>query len=119
MSSDTDGMLTRQQLQNNLVRAAMIRSLLSLGSMLPCMLLWGALPAAAQNGVTSIVAIFGGPLLVSWIVTKTLCRRLVRCPRCSGSLWETGNGRFKPRRMQLRPKVTGCPHCGTEFSAAG
>jgi hypothetical protein len=97
-------MLTRQELENKLVRVTMLRSLITLGSILPTLLIASALPVA-QNQWIAPVCFFGTPMLVDWIVTKTLCRRMIRCPACSGSLWESGNGAFKPRKVKLRRDV--------------
>jgi hypothetical protein len=102
-------------LRKQLVRAAQARSIITLGSLLVAIGLWGTLPAIAQNGWTIFAAIFGVPGLVAVATTQWVCRRMVRCPTCGGDLWQVGTGHFKPRQIAIKDGVDCCPHCACPF----
>jgi NhaP-type Na+/H+ or K+/H+ antiporter len=106
--------INRSDLHRRLARVAQLRSVLTMLSALGTMILLGAiLPGVPQNAAVLVVLVyFGVPLLVCWIVTVLICRRLVTCPYCPNSLWSCGSGNFKPRRMKVRDEVSRCPHCG-------
>lgn len=104
--------ISRDWLCKKLVRTAQVRSVITLSSSLVAMCSWGYLPVALKNGWTAMGAVFGVPLLVCWISTIALCRRMVKCPVCGESLWQMGSGSFKPRRMIIKANVDSCPHCG-------
>lgn len=109
--------IDRDWLYRKLIRWAQVRSLVTMASVFPALLL-GTLAANAPGvppeiGVAvAIAALFGSPLLVSWIFTTLVCKKRVRCPNCGGSLWDCGTGNFKPRRLKIRDDATACPHCG-------
>jgi hypothetical protein len=102
------------QLYQKLVRATQVRAVITLASAPVAILAWTLIPGI-QNQVTVLVALFGVPLFVGWLTTMLLCRRMVRCPVCSQSLWEVGTGNFKARRVRIKDNVTCCPHCGAEI----
>jgi hypothetical protein len=109
--------IDRNWLYWKLIRGAQVRSLVTMASIFPCLVLM-ALAANAPGvpqqvgAVAAILIFFGCPLLVSWIFTTLVCKKRVRCPNCDGSLWECGTGNFKPRRLRIRDDATACPHCG-------
>jgi hypothetical protein len=108
------GSMTKEQLQKKLARASQVRVLLTLSAFVANIYLLQFVPARIQ-AVTFAVTFFGVPLMACWLVTATLCRRMVSCPFCGGSLWNMGNGAFKVRRVRIRPHVNTCPNCGTEL----
>lgn len=105
--------ISRSVLYEKLARAAQVRSVLTLLSAFGALCLLAAVPGVPQDA-TAIAAVlfFGVPLLVCWIVTVQICRRMVTCPYCTTSLWSCGSGNFKPRRMKIRDEVSRCPNCG-------
>ena len=118
MTDDHPKLIRRGELLGKLARAAQVRSVLSLLSAFPAVLVAGLLTAALQNngpndavGVLALMAFFGVPFGVSMLLTKYYCRRAVVCPCCQASLWDCGTGNFKPRRMRIRADATACPHC--------
>lgn len=100
------------------MRAAQVRSTITLVSYVLTLLVMAAIPGMAQNAnaLLIIVVYFGVPLVVSWIVTVHLCKKMVLCPACGDSLWACGTGNFKPRRMKIRDGVSSCPHCGVPIA---
>jgi hypothetical protein len=110
--------ISRPWLRKRLVRAAQARSLITLAAV-PFVIVLSALlwPLGPEDvmGTIFMFAVFLVPMLVCWIVTVKLCRTLVTCPLCQGSLWECGSGDFKPRKMRLRTDIDRCPHCGAKF----
>lgn len=106
----------RRELQRQLVRVAMVRSLITLPSMFLGFWFMAEFVKLRPNSPLAIVPVFGIPLVVCWIVTVTYCRRRPKCPACGGGLWALGTGNFKPRRMRVRDDATECPHCGTPIA---
>ena len=104
--------ISSEYLHRKLVRAAQARAVITLLSSIPTLFLLSMIPVADGMKWILLVAFFGAYFVVSWVLTATLCRRMVPCPHCQGSLWECGSGNFKARRMRIRKDVRGCPHCG-------
>jgi len=101
----------------NLARAAQVRSCVTMVSSLPlAAIVMSAIPPGPWRAEESIVAFFGGVLVIGALMTKFYCRRAVTCPVCGASLWDCGTGNFKPRRMRLRADVHAGPNCGTPIS---
>ena len=109
--------ILRHDLRRQLARAAQVRSLVSMFSMFPSLLVFGVFGPILHNetaqAIGALLAIFGVPLLVSSLLTRFYCRDAVRCPGCGCSLWDCGTGNFKPRRMRVRDAVRECPGCQT------
>lgn len=104
--------IQRYELLKKLVRAAQVRSIVTMLSVLPSLLIVGAfLGESLDKGVWPLVAVFGGPTIVGWLMTKFYCHPAVICPSCGHGLWECGTGNFKPRRMKIREGVRECPSC--------
>ena len=82
-----------------------------MASVLPSLLAAGFLVPYAGQWAIIIVFVVGE--LVSWVVTKRMCRAMVTCPDCGQSLWDVGTGNFKARRMRIRDDIQACPHCGS------
>jgi hypothetical protein len=110
--NDSQEPIRRDQLWWKLVRAAQVRSLVTMLSFLPLLLAGAVVAERLQMGVLFPVTALGGSFLVSWLMTRYYCRRVVTCPRCGASLWDCGTGNFKPRRMRIRDRVRECPNCG-------
>ena len=105
--------ISRSTLHKKLVRAAQARSAITLASAIVSLFVMAAIPGMAQNvTMLPVVVYFGVLFVVSWIATVVLCKKMVVCPACGGSLWMCGTGNFKPRRMKVKDGVNGCPHCG-------
>ena len=105
-------MISRSDLQRSLVRAAVVRSLISLVFFTVYLLCLAAtLPPTVARSGWMLVWLFGPPSVIVWLITKTLCRTMVVCPACGKSLWRCGTGNFKPRRMRVRDDAKSCPHC--------
>jgi hypothetical protein len=109
--------ISKSKLHWQLVYAAMVRSAVTMLSGLAIFFIAGliAFLLPLDDGTKAAIGLgsfIGGFLLVSWLMTKYYCRRAVRCPRCSESLWDCGTGNFKPRRMKVRDDVRECPNCG-------
>ena len=109
--------ISRLSLHKKLAKAAQARSVITLASAIVTLFVMAAIPGMANNAsVLPVIVFFGVPLLVSWIVTVLLCKRMVVCPACGGSLWACGSGNFKPRRMKVKDGVNCCPHCRTPIT---
>jgi hypothetical protein len=109
--------ISRSDLHKRLVIAAVVRSLLTMLSSFATFFLVAAISLILdipQNvaQVIFVVVFISFPLVICWIVSVQICRRMVRCPCCAKSLWSCGNGAFKPRRMRLKDDAFACPHCG-------
>lgn len=104
--------ISRLTLHNKLVRAAQALAVITLASLIVVLFVMAAFPGKGQNAPLLPLVVFGVPLVVSWIVTVFLRKRMVVCPACGGSLWMCGTGNFKPRRMKVKNSDSGCPHCG-------
>jgi hypothetical protein len=102
--------ISRYQLQRSLVRAAMVRSAVTMLCAVPTMAIAGGLQPWIGEG-PAVLIFFGGFLVCSWLMTKYHCKRAVTCPHCGGSLWDCGTDNFKPRRMKIRDGITECPNC--------
>jgi len=109
-------MISQKWLLKRLIRTAQLWSLLTMASVVVFGVIAGLAPLP-EGGKVAIL--FGGPLLLSSWLEKTMCRKMVTCPDCGGSLWELGTGNFKPRRMKLKPGIKECPHCQTRILSAG
>lgn len=110
--------INRRHLESLLVRAAMVRSAITLSAVVAAVIVAALLSTYFKiqlHPSALIFVFFGIPLVVSWLTTLLICRRMVACARCRGSLWESGSGNFKPRRMRLRDDAHGCPRCGIPF----
>jgi hypothetical protein len=70
------------------------------------------MPRTASTVIVGLAALVGVPLFVAWLVTDVLCKRVVECPACKGSLWEIGTGSYMPQQMKIKEDVNSCPHCG-------
>lgn len=112
--------INRQDLQWQLVKTAMFKSLAVMGFALAIgfgfALILPLLEAAIGKDwgmVLFLAAFFGLPLLLDTVLSRTFCRNRVRCPFCQASLWTCGTGNFKPRRMKVRADVHACPNCQT------
>ena len=112
--------ILREELHEKLVRAAQVRSVSTMLSVIPTIAVaFGAPLLLAQLGAPAVVTeiifiplLFGPPLIVCWILTERYCKPAASCPHCEGSLWACGSGNFKPRRMNVRYDAKACPHCG-------
>lgn len=113
--------ISRHNLHRQLVWAAMVRSAVTLVSMVPCIvavmpiafLLREVLPGRDElTGFIAFGCLIGANLGVMGLMTRFYCHRAVRCPHCGGSLWSLGTGNFKPRRMRVRVDSRACPQCG-------
>lgn len=109
--------IRREDLLHRLRVAALVRSVITLFVGMPVGLLIAMLMPAGlrQSAWTLMACLFGTPLVVGWLITTTICKRMVRCPTCSESLWACGTGNFKPRRMKVRANAHCCPHCGASI----
>jgi len=93
--------ISKRWLLVQLAKAAQVRSLVTLSSMLPLLACIGYFfPARSldQLGPFILIPVFGPPMIVAWLLTCNYCRKAVVCPFCGGSLWSCGSGNFKPRR---------------------
>jgi hypothetical protein len=105
--------ISKSHVRKSLEWAALTRTLIIVGTaiiVLAIVIL--ALPRTTASYVAGGIALVGLPLFVAWIVTDVLCRRVVECPACKGSLWDIGTGGFTPGGMKIKEDVTNCPHCG-------
>lgn len=73
--------ISRSDLQRQLRRAALVRGIVTLAVVPIVLILMPLLPASIFQSGWVLVAFFGPPLLISAIVTQTMCRSMVRCPR--------------------------------------
>lgn len=112
-SPPPEGVIWRVDLLQQLVRAAQIRSIVTMMVSLPAVLL--VIGLAAIPPLATIATIFGISLTVAFALTQLLCRPMVKCPHCGRSLWKLGTGNFKPRRMRIRSGATGCSGCGARL----
>ena len=104
--------IRKDDLRKKLVRAAQVRSVVTMLSVVLSLLLAGELfGESIRVSPVPLIVIFGGPALVGWLMTVFYCQRTVLCPRCGQSLWNCGTGNFKPRRMKVREDVVECPSC--------
>jgi hypothetical protein len=104
--------IQKPELLKELVRAAVVRSIMTLLSVLPFLGIAGAVFGDRQGeGIGPMLVVVGGPMGVAWLVTRFYCRGAVSCPHCGASLWDCGTGNFKPRRMKVRDEVRACPNC--------
>lgn len=109
--------IRRDELWWKLARAAQVRSRVTMVSSLPlAAIVMSVISPGPWRAEESIVAFFGGFLVIGALMTKFYCRRAVTCPVCGASPWDCGTGNFKPRRMRLRTDVHACPNCGTPIS---
>lgn len=110
--------ISKRSLHKRLVRAAQARALISMASVIPAIVILSLIPAAVANAGPwlGLIAFFGVPGVVSWMTTILLCKRMVLCPACRGSLWACGTGNFKARRMRVKDGVDCCPHCKTPIA---
>ena len=115
--------ISRQTLLYRLRRAAMVRSIITMLSMLPILLVLGILlrilgepQGAGGLMVLYFVLCFGGPAIVSGLITHFYCRREVTCPYCGNSLWSCGTGNFKPRKMRIRRDAQECSRCHAKLT---
>ena len=104
--------ISRIALHKQLALAAMVRSILTMLSAVGLLFLLAATGVLRDFAHLSVILFFGAPMIVCWILTVLICRRMVTCPGCMNSLWSCGNGRFKPRKMKIRTEIARCPHCG-------
>lgn len=119
--NSSSNLIVREELHQKLARAAQVRSVLTMLSVIPAWpIAFGVVVLLAQLGAPAFVIntlfiglIFGAPLVVARILTDRYCKTAVPCPFCKGSLWACGSGNFKPRRMKVRYDAKECPHCGT------
>jgi hypothetical protein len=110
--------ISRAWLQRRLGVAALIRSWITLPSALGVVYLLSLFPGIDRDRFVCLIVFlfFSIPMLIGWLVTVCICRRMVKCPYCRHSLWECGTGNFKPRRMKVRDDVQQCPNCGVPFA---
>ena len=107
--------ISREDLLQQLIRAAQFRSRVTLLAAIPLLIVAFAVDAYLIGAFPFVFFIlyFGGFVFVSWLLTKYHCRTAVKCPRCGFSLWNCGTGNFKPRQMQVRQGIEECPNCRT------
>src|SRR4051794_39123836 len=111
-----NGSISRSDLYKRVVRAAQVRSGITLLSAIACLVATAVIHGLAQlpdlgTAIVFLGMFFGLPMVISRIVTERVCKRMVTCPVCGSSLWCCGTGNFKPRRMRIRDGVTQCPYC--------
>ena len=111
-----DNLIPRPELLRKLQRAAHVRSLVTMLSVLPILFVGFAVFGDALGHGGMAVIFFAGPLVVSALLTQVYCKRAVICPHCGGSLWHCGTGNFKPRRMKIRNDVEGCSRCHAKLA---
>lgn len=112
----TNEPISREELLNQLIRAAQFRSIVTMLVAIPLAVTALAFVAFLVPRFAFVffpIYYFGGCGFVSWMLTKYHCRPAVACPRCGTSLWDCGTGNFKPRRMKVRNNVDECPNCRT------
>jgi len=70
---------------------------------------------ALPKGVGGVAMILGSALLLglaTHALDRLLWSKMVRCPKCGGSLWSIITPGIKARRTKVREDAAGCPHCG-------
>jgi hypothetical protein len=106
--------IRKNDLRQDLVRAAQVRAGVSMLAMLVSLVVGGAiLPKAAGDSPLVLLAVFGPFVLICWLMTVCYCRPKVICPYCLHSLWDCGTGNFKPGRIKVRKDAGECPGCGS------
>lgn len=106
--------IRKNDLRQDFVRVAKVRARASLLAMLLSLVIAGAiLPKAVIDSPLVLLAVFGPPTLICWLMTACYCRPKVACPYCSHSLWDCGTGNFKPWRIDIRKGDRECPNCGS------
>jgi hypothetical protein len=106
------GAIRQRELLRRLVRAAQIRSVVTMLCMVPGVVV-GGIVMECVGKTAGVLTVFGIPLVISWLLTEFYCKSAVVCPNCGGSLWSCGTGNFKPRNMKLRS--ANCPTCQVFF----
>jgi hypothetical protein len=105
--------ISRSHVRKSLASAAMARTWITVAAAAAVLALVGiTYSTALRYAWAALPALVIVPLLAWWIATTLLCRNVVECPACKGSLWEVGSGGFMPNQVKIKDEVTNCPHCG-------
>ncbi len=105
--------ISKSHVRKSLETAAFARTaLIALSAIAIIVVIALVLPRTATSIIFGVAALVGVPLFVAWLVTDVMCRRVVECPACKGSLWEIGTGSYMPKQMKIKDDVSSCPHCG-------
>ena len=105
--------ISRSHVKKSLVSAAMARTWITIAAAAIVLAMMGLTYSTVSDYLwAALPAILVVPALAWLIATHVLCKNVVECPACKGSLWDIGSGGFLPNQMKIKDDVTNCPHCG-------
>lgn len=105
--------ISRSHVKKSLTSAAMARMWITVAAAGAVLAMMGLTYSTVNDYLWAAVpAIVVVPALAWLIATHLLCKNVVECPSCKGSLWDIGSGGFLPNQVTIKDDITKCPHCG-------